>query len=115
VERMLDDKLSRWNCPTPQQLGDFHIGLSSESEARTVVQHLDYCVRCRAEVAELRRFLTVESTSRQSPPITEPTRPHWRELVAILLPRTPVAGMRGADSGPLMAQADDLTIFLEVQ
>src|SRR6059058_694021 len=53
VEQMLKSKLRRWDCPTSQQIGHYHLGLTSQTEARSIAEHLSQCVACQAELSEL--------------------------------------------------------------
>lgn len=116
-EHTLKARLYRSDCPTPQELGDYHLGLTGAAEARRVAGHLEECVRCRAEVEELREFLVTGAMPRTSPR-PEPARPAWPslgELIARVLPRAPALAARGAGGGPLIAQADGATLILDVQ
>jgi anti-sigma factor RsiW len=117
VEQMLKSKLHRWDCPTPQQLGDYHLGLLSQADERVITTHLEQCTSCQAELVDLRAFLASDRVQKTHPPVTlqRRSRPRLGELIAQLLPRAPVAAMRGADSGPIVAEADGVTIFLEAQ
>jgi anti-sigma factor RsiW len=116
IERTLKAGLQRWDCPTPQQLGDYHLGLVGQDGARAITRHLEHCVRCSDEIEELRMFLTADA-SRRRPAPRPPARPRplWpTELIAHLLPRAPALAVRGT-SGPIKAEADGVTIFLDVQ
>ena len=44
-----------------------------------------------------------------------PARPSLRELVAQWLPRAPALALRGEREGPLVAQAGDIMVVLDVQ
>ncbi len=117
VEHGLRMKLNRLDCPPAQQLGDYHLGLVSQSDERGIIRHLEHCTRCTAELEELRVFLSAEAVSQPQPgPVPIHTaRPRLRELVARVLPRTPGLALRGAGPGPLIADADGTTLVLEGQ
>lgn len=116
LEAALAQSLNRWDCPPPEELADYHLGLLPPDQQRTITRHLTLCVRCSTEVEELRQFLTADAPE----PITEsmeavPSR-RVRTLVARLLPPVPLLqlrGVRGADRGPHVAQSDEATIILD--
>ncbi|MFL5804234.1 MAG: hypothetical protein ACJ8CR_21130, partial [Roseiflexaceae bacterium] len=112
-------------CPPAWLLADYHIGLAGRDEARVIAGHLAECRHCAAEVEQLRQFLAADTAPRSltAPPAHAP-RPHGpthtpqprpRELVARLLPRQPAPALRGGGPTPLMAEADSLTILLDMQ
>ena len=122
-ESALRGRLGRWDCPPPEELGDYHLGLVPQAQQRAIAAHLEVCPRCSAEIEDLRAFL-MEAVPAQSHVEEEvpPARPEYtrrlRALVAQLLPRAPgfqLAGVRGADDGPLIAQSSAATIILEPQ
>ncbi len=117
IERMLRSGLARWDCPTPQQLGDYHLGLVSQADMRTIARHLESCVRCSDEIEDLRVFLTADSPPRPPAQIrpVRPRLPRPGELIARLLPPAPALAIRGATPEPIKAEADGIAIFLDVQ
>jgi hypothetical protein len=123
AEHTLASQLHRWDCPSAQQLADYHIGLAEQDAARAISQHLVECARCTAEVEELRRWLAADAAPRPheqvpQPRAQAPTHTPWRrtgEMVARLQPRQPAPALRGAGAAPLMAEADGLTILLDAQ
>lgn len=117
VEQVLHTQLNRLDCPPAQQLGDYHLGLVSQPDERAIIRHIAHCVHCTAELEELRRFLAADVVhERQPDPVPARTpRRRLRELVARVLPRTPVLALRGSGAGPLMAEANGTMIVLEAQ
>lgn len=119
IEGVLHARLRRWDCPTPQQLGDYHLGLADQATDRRIVRHLESCVACTAEIEELRRFLgdtiAAPQAAAQPEPAPRPSRPRLGELVARLLPQAPAMALRGAATGPIMAEVDGTTLILDVQ
>ncbi|HEX6288520.1 MAG TPA: hypothetical protein VFZ66_04975 [Herpetosiphonaceae bacterium] len=128
MEGALKAKLYRWDCPSPQRLGEYVLAMiSSQSEERSIVRHLEQCAACKSEVEELGGFLvpnTAPDTATVSKP--EPAREKERgwahtwpqafgQIFARVVPRTSALAMRGAASGPIMAEADGTTIVLDVQ
>jgi hypothetical protein len=57
VERSLTRKLYRMDCPTNQELGEYHLGLLDDERAMAVKMHLRSCVLCSVEIATLLQFL----------------------------------------------------------
>jgi anti-sigma factor RsiW len=115
-ERTLKAGLRRWDCPAPQQLSDYHLGLVSQDDARAIARHLEHCARCSDEIEEMRTFLIADASPRLPAP-RPPARPRRlrpTELIARLLPRAPALAVRGS-VGPIKAEADGVTIFLDVQ
>lgn len=119
-ESKLKSALFRWDCPTPQQLGDYHLQLVSQADAAQIKTHVVHCIYCQAELRELIGFLAQDQPV-TSAPKTEKTNwglPRFGEILAQLLsplPQTSAVGLRGADDGPKMLQADDITIFIETE
>ena len=121
-EHAIAGQLHRWDCPSPQELGDYHLGSVTQARQRSIAAHLDVCVRCSAEIEDLRVFVadevaapirSTETTTGQSQP-----RGRLRAMVAQLLPRTPGfagAALRGSGDGPMIAQCSAATIVLEAQ
>lgn len=119
-ESKLKSALFRWDCPTPQELGDYHFQLIDPTTATGITDHLTHCVHCQAELKELIDFL------KQSPPITSESKiekllrgmPRPGDIIARLLPPIPnraTAGLRGDSQGPRILQADGMTLFIETE
>lgn len=124
LEHWLRAQLQRVDCPSPQALGEFHLDLLPDEAAQQIAAHLDDCARCRAEVSDLRAFLTVErapgATQDAAPERPTPDAPCRRlprpgEIIARLLPPTPTPALalRGDTRGPVVVEADSITLFLE--
>ena len=121
-ETALRGRLARWDCPPPEELGDYHLGLVPQARQRAIAAHLEECPRCSAEIEDLRVFLTeavpAQSRSEEAIPPARPEHTRLRALVAQLLPRAlgfQLAGVRGAGDGPLIAQSSAATIILDPQ
>jgi anti-sigma factor RsiW len=118
VEQRLISRLYRWDCPPSQQLGNYHIGLASATDATMIAQHLELCAACNAEIELLREFIsttavTVTPTVR---PATPATQPWLGDLIARMLPAAQQAtALRGAAAHAITAEAGHTTIILEVQ
>jgi hypothetical protein len=115
AENGLRAVLHRWDCPPSQQLADYHIGRLAVEEERAVLRHLAVCASCKQEIEELRLFLLEGADAAvltPTPPVTQPAR--RGPLIAQLLPRAAMPALRGG-GGPIQAQADGVTIFLDIQ
>jgi hypothetical protein len=117
AEQSLRSALYRWDCPPPQILAEYHLGMPSAEEQRAIMRHLEICARCSEEMAELVLFMRDEApvaTSLAPGPMRHPPSRGWS--LARLLPRTPALALRGGASAPLMFEADGgVTIFLEIE
>ncbi len=117
LEQMLQTRLKRWDCPSSQQLGEYHLRLMDHDEARAISQHLDYCVRCVEELQTLRTFLDTNASAQTDQPQSQvqSIRERLDALIASFLPRTPALALRGTGNEPIVAVAGDITIVLDVQ
>lgn len=111
-------QLQRWDCPPPQQLADYHWGIADRQTALVIAQHLPTCVRCSDEIESLRVFFNADEAQPVAPPTTPRSsspRVRLRDRVATLLPRTPALAVRGEARAPLVAQAGDVLLVLDVE
>jgi hypothetical protein len=118
AENSMRAALRRWDCPPSQQLADYHIGQLAGEQERAIQRHLAVCASCKQEVEDLRVFLLDDmdqAAPAPTPPIVQPAPARRGPLIARLLPRAAAPALRGAGGGPIQAQADGITIFLDVQ
>ena len=47
IEDKLTAKLYRAFCPSPTELGEYHLGIAGDEQAREIRQHLKTCPHCR--------------------------------------------------------------------
>lgn len=120
LEQRLATTLSRWNCPSPERIGDYHLGLLDPVDSGAIAAHLSRCPQCAAELDDLVHFL---------PPAPEPpvqafviARPQpapfrrARELIAQIMPRPLGLAVRsGASSVPLLASAGSAMLMITVE
>lgn len=111
--------LYRITCPDSATLGNFHLGLLPDEAAAPITKHLTICPHCTQEIAQLEAFLAETAVSLQ--PSTAERIKVW---IAKRLPTggassdglgTPAFALRGSDTGPLMYEAGDAQLSLEVQ
>ncbi|MFQ5856036.1 MAG: hypothetical protein ACE5LU_10370 [Anaerolineae bacterium] len=123
LQDRLTARLFRVTCPSPEELGEYHLQVLPSERADAVARHLAECPHCTHEVVQLKAYL------RELAPTLEPSRlgqvkERARVLIAQLvsggeggaLPLAPVpAGIRGEEEGPYIYQAGDVQIAIEVQ
>ena len=111
----LTAKLYRVACPSSIELGDYHFGLVSTSQAVTIARHVSECPHCQREVAQLRDYLRGEL----APPFEVGPLERIKVLVARLVTgpdrASTLAGIRGEATGPITWEADGVLIVLDIQ
>ena len=119
IDDSLKAALYRITCPDSATLGNFHLGLLPEDGATQISDHLAICPHCVREIEQLEVFLAETAVSLQ--PSTVERIKVW---IAKRIPSggqtgsmlgTPAFAMRGGDTGPLMYEAGDAQLSLEVQ
>lgn len=60
MDQVLQRRLRRFKCPSPQRLADFHAGMLDTDAAAAVQAHLEDCPRCQAELEMLIQFLDLD-------------------------------------------------------
>jgi hypothetical protein len=102
----------RVSCPTPMELGDYHLGFLSDSLKLVVAQHVRECLLCRQEVAILENFLI--NLAPESNLLGG-----MKVLIARLMGGQVESGLapalRGEAKGPLTFEADGIVIVLDIQ
>jgi hypothetical protein len=119
TEQALRSRLHRFDCPSSQELADYHLGMLGIVDAardRAIIRHLEQCVACTAEIAALRSFLDeAPAPAAQAPVVATQPRASLGDVFARLLPRAPQMALRGAASATISAEVDDVTILLDPQ
>lgn len=116
LERRVAARLYRWDCPPPDRLAEHERGRLGPEQSHAITAHLAVCVRCSRELADLRALLAADSPPEVLRPTPAPRLPAAAQRhSARQLPRQPGAALRGAGDGPIMAEADGATIFLDIQ
>jgi anti-sigma factor RsiW len=121
-QRNLTARLYRLSCPSPLELGDFHLGMLPRLKAAAVASHLQECPHCAFEIAQLSSYLGETAPSSKSSPFEG-----VKNLVARLISPGegssfaggPLAAahapLRGGAKGPITLEADGILILLDVQ
>ena len=100
--------LRRFDCPSPQKIGEYELGLVDLEQRHQLAAHVLTCPRCAEELATTRVFLAdrraFEPRTSRNPLV----------IIAELLrpgPRLAMAGLRGSDDDDDRSyQAGDVTI-----
>lgn len=131
LQDRLTARLYRITCPSPEELGEYHLGMMPSDRAEAVTQHLAECPHCTREVAQLRDYLAELAPDRELGPL-ERVKDQVEERVRVLVARlvsggpgsspsgqpalAPAhAGIRGEEGGLYLYQADDVQIAIEIQ
>jgi hypothetical protein len=59
MDTLFTHKLHRIECPSPQQIGDYHLGYADAALADYVGQHLEWCPLCQDERSLLDDYLNI--------------------------------------------------------
>ena len=127
LHNRLTAQLYRFSCPSLTELGEFCLDVVSYAQARAINQHLAECPHCSRELAQLKDYLTELAPTLESGPL-ERFKERVRVLVARLVngglvdglsrrptPAPAYAGLRGDEEAPLIYQANDLQVVIQVQ
>jgi hypothetical protein len=113
TQHRLRQVLYRFDCPSPQQLGDYALTVLEPDARRQVASHVIECPRCAEELQTLRMFLNVEPEPQPGP------LERLRRVVATLVsppataPAMAYAGLRGTSVSAVQTyQAGGLTVTL---
>jgi len=119
----LTRQLYRIDCPSPLDLGQYHLGVLPDEQAAQVSGHLTQCPHCRREIAQLRDYMDGLAGDVEFSPL-ERVRIWIAELVGggqkapgpraqLLAPA--FAGVRGEEQGPRLYQAGPAQVAIEIQ
>lgn len=116
--RALEDRLAgtlyRWDCPSPDQLAEYASTRLPAATASVLAEHLAVCALCSRELEDFKQFQIAETPASAPAPVLLPTQPHSGILFAQIVAGAGAA-LRGAGPEPIMAEADGVTIFLDIQ
>ena len=119
IDDSLKAALYRITCPDSATLGNFHLGLLSSDKAETIVAHVGLCPHCTAELNQLELFLAETAVSPE-PTISQRIKV-WIAKRMLTYETgndpmgTPAFALRGDEIEPLMYEAGDAQLSLEVQ
>lgn len=105
----------RVNCPTPMELGDYHLGYLPDPQELVIARHLQECALCRREVAVLEDFLgnLAPETGLLGAAKVLIARLMGVQSENNLTPVLPA--LRGESKGPLTFEVEGVVIVLDIQ
>ena len=112
LQKGLRKQSYRFDCPTPMELGDYHLGYLPDPQELVVAGHLRECVLCRREVAVLENFLG-SLTSETS--LLGAVKVLIARLTGPQLENGLAPALRGEAKGPLTFEVDGILILLDIQ
>lgn len=112
-EQNLKETLYRWDCPSPDLLAEYTSGRLAAGDASAIAAHLAGCVRCSHELEDFQQFLLADALPALQPPAPSAARRHGGTSARIMPHQGAV--LRGAGPEPIMAEADGVTIFVDLQ
>lgn len=122
LQKRMTSQLYRVTCPTPSDLGEYHLRMLPASQMLVLGQHLRECPHCAREIAQLEEFM--------SEPAPQPSLLKSVNILIARLVKRPgtdqdtdgflgvpaFAGLRGeGEEEPFIYQAGDVRIVIEVQ
>src|SRR5215216_3170398 len=102
----------RVTCPSPLELGDYHLGYLPAPQVLVVSQHLRECPLCRQEMAILENFLATLAPENS---LLGAAQVFIARLMGAGTENSPAPALRGEAKGPLTFEANGIVILLDIQ
>ncbi|MBV7335313.1 hypothetical protein KFU94_45150 [Chloroflexi bacterium TSY] len=126
LHNRITQRLYRVLCPSAQELSEYHLGLTPNDQSKTIKQHLQECVHCASELETLQEYLDdLQAEFFPKPkPLGKQILNNGRVIVAELmdrlsspepLPAFALLGDDDEDGGPLIYQAGDIQVSIQVE
>lgn len=127
IQHAATTRLFRTDCPSALELGEYRLGMLPAAATAHLQQHLAVCPHCAQELAQLASFMDGPDPFLQSDPLAAikqsvtvlvarlASRPQFGGLLGQPIPSPALAGLRGEADGPLIYEAGDAQVVLEVQ
>ena len=110
LQNSLRKQSYRIDCPTPMELGEYHLSYLPDPQKLVIARHLRECLLCSREVAMLEDFLSTLA------PETGLLGAAKVLVARLLTGQNKLAGaLRGESRGPLTFEADGLVVLLDIQ
>jgi hypothetical protein len=120
IDIRLTTQLYRIDCPSPEDLGEYHLNILPDEQTQAVRQHVPSCPHCGQELVKLETYL-----ADLAPELEYSLREKIQIWVAQLMPNgldasfspaaRPAFALRGDSDRPLMFEAGDYQLNLEIQ
>lgn len=122
LQTQLKRRLYRAECPETLALAEYEMDLLPAGRAQALTAHVDACPHCARELEATRAFLKEVASDLEYSFLAR-----VKVLIARLVPDgfggdplgpalgTPAFAVRGGDTGPLLYEADDVQVTVEVQ
>lgn len=107
TQRRLRGMLSRFACPSPDELGEYELGIAGPEMRPRLAAHVAACPRCQEELRALRAMLREDLVAPAQRPLER-----LRRIVATLVPPPAVAyaALRGGEPESRTYRAEDVVI-----
>lgn len=114
LQGRLRRRLHRFDCPSPQILGDYHLDLLDPVQRQGVAAHLIECPRCREEVQTLWAFLADDAPVGEVGPLESALGAARRAIASLVSPGPGLAyaGLRGGAGASQTFRAGDVAISI---
>lgn len=118
IEKNLSSNLYRITCPSSIVLGEYHLKMLPNEKTKAIQQHLVTCPHCSQELTQLKNYL-----SELAPELDYTFEERVKIFIARMLPGglvgnsvgSPAFALRGEADGPLMFEAGNYQLTLEIQ
>lgn len=123
LQKRMTAEFYRLTCPSPSELGEYHLGMLPDVQREAVQHHLDTCPRCSSEVTQLKSYLSELTSDLEFSPL-EKVKVLIAQLVGNMRPgdlsapfslASVPAGLRGEQEGPHLYQVEGIQIAIETQ
>ena len=123
-QQSLKSRVQRATCPPALELGEYHLGFFTGAQAVAIARHIVECPHCALELKQLRAYLRAEAAAEQLPATQgagEELKEYLGGLVNVITGRVTsglrpaLTGIRGSVREPLLIEAEDVHIMLDVQ
>jgi hypothetical protein len=112
LEAALRGQLYRFDCPTAQTLGEYQLDLLASGLRVAVAGHLTTCTECQAELALVRRYLTIPL---EPSPTPAGRARRWLAALVSAPPEVAFGGLRGeAGLATRIFGVEDITLTMEL-
>lgn len=123
AQKALTARLYRVDCPSPEELGEYQLGMLAAEQRTSMARHLMTCPHCRLEVEQIKIYLSELAPAARTSPLEQ-----VRVLVAKLIGQGEAgeradapgfapayAALRGGGEGPITLEADGVLIVLDLE